>query len=134
MKKLLLALAFLLIPAIFVPTSVPAAHDLYADSYGVQVVPVGVDVYVRGYRRKDGTYVRPHYRSRPDGNPYNNFSFPGNKNPYTGKVAPGNPDTYLRRYYGRGSNRRGIAPIAPLAPTPGSRGLKYDWENFDLIK
>ena len=22
-------------------------------------------VYVRGYRRKDGVYVRPHYRSRP---------------------------------------------------------------------
>jgi len=31
------------------------------------------DVYVRGYYRKDGTYVRPHYRSKPDGVKYNNY-------------------------------------------------------------
>lgn len=31
------------------------------------------DVYVDGYSRKDGTYVEPHYRSAPDGNPYNNY-------------------------------------------------------------
>jgi hypothetical protein len=59
------------------------------------------DTYVRGYFRSDGTYVQPHYRSSPDGNPYKNWSFPGNVNPHTGKVAPGNPDTYLRNYYGR---------------------------------
>ncbi len=58
-------------------------------------------VYVDGYYRKDGTYVQPHYRSNPDGNPYNNWSFPGNTNPYTGKVATGNPDTYLDNYYNR---------------------------------
>lgn len=58
-------------------------------------------VYVRGYTRKDGTYVQPHYRSNPDGNPYNNWSYPGNTNPYTDKVASGNPDTYLRNYYDR---------------------------------
>ncbi|UII28757.1 hypothetical protein LVD15_10120 [Fulvivirga maritima] len=56
-------------------------------------------VYVNGYYRKDGTYVKPHYRSNPDGNPYNNWSYPGNVNPYTGKVATGNPSTYLRNYY-----------------------------------
>ena len=55
-------------------------------------------VHVRGYYRKNGTYVSPHYRSNPDGNPYNNWSFPGNVNPFTGKVAPGNPSTYLKRY------------------------------------
>lgn len=33
------------------------------------------DVYVRGYYRRDGTCVRPHWRSDPDGNPYNNWSF-----------------------------------------------------------
>lgn len=31
------------------------------------------DVYVHGYSRSDGTYVQPHYRSAPDGNPYNNY-------------------------------------------------------------
>ena len=60
-------------------------------------------VRVKGYFRKDGTYVQPHYRSNPDGNPYNNWSFPGNINPFTGKVAPGNPDTYLSNYYGNGT-------------------------------
>lgn len=31
------------------------------------------DVYVNGYYRKDGTYVRPHYRSSPDGAKSNNY-------------------------------------------------------------
>ena len=57
------------------------------------------DVYVHGYLRGNGTYVQPHFRSNPDGDPYNNWSFPGNVNPYTGRVAPGNPDTYLDHYY-----------------------------------
>jgi hypothetical protein len=65
---------------------------------------VDAQVKVKGYYRKDGTYVRPHYRSNPDGNPYNNWSFPGNTNPYTGKTANGNPDTYLRNYYNRTSS------------------------------
>ena len=30
-------------------------------------------VSVRGYTRSDGTYVNPHIRSYPDGNPYNNY-------------------------------------------------------------
>lgn len=61
-------------------------------------------VKVRGYYRKDGTYVQPHYRSNPDGNPYNNWSYPGNTNPYTGKTATGNPNTYLENYYNRSSS------------------------------
>ena len=43
------------------------------------------DVRVRGYYRSNGTYVQPHYRSNPDGNPYNNWSTYPNVNPYTGK-------------------------------------------------
>jgi len=31
------------------------------------------DVFVRGYYRKDGTYVRPHIRSSPDGFKWNNY-------------------------------------------------------------
>lgn len=56
-------------------------------------------VHVSGYYRKNGTYVQPHYRSSPDGNPYNNYSYPGNYNPYTGRFAKGDPSTYLNRYY-----------------------------------
>lgn len=53
---------------------------------------------VRGYFRRDGTYVQPHQRSNPDGNPYNNYNFPGNYNPNTGRTTPGDPDRYLERY------------------------------------
>ena len=31
------------------------------------------DVWVNGYYRSDGTYVRPHYQSRPDGQRWNNY-------------------------------------------------------------
>lgn len=42
-------------------------------------------VRVRGYTKKDGTYVAPHYRSDPDSKKSNNWSTKGNSNPYTGK-------------------------------------------------
>jgi hypothetical protein len=72
-------------------------------------------VSVKGYYRKDGTYVQPHYRSNPDGNPYNNWSFPGNTNPYTGETATGAPNAYLNNYYG-GSSSGATLPSYP-APT-----------------
>lgn len=55
--------------------------------------------YVSGYFLSNGTYVAGHYRSCPDSNPYNNYSFPGNYNPNTGRISRGSPDTYLRNYY-----------------------------------
>ena len=61
-------------------------------------------ISVRGYYRSNGTYVQPHYRSNPDGNPYNNWSYPGNTNPYTGETAGGNPSTYLENYYSNSSD------------------------------
>ena len=66
-------------------------------------VPVTIfagDVYVKGYYRSDGTYVQPHYRSAPDGNPYNNYSSPGNINPYKNKsLSPSTGDVYVKGYY-----------------------------------
>lgn len=38
------------------------------------VTPAEAQVHVRGHYRSNGTYVQPHYRSSPDGNPYNNYS------------------------------------------------------------
>lgn len=35
-------------------------------------------VKVKGYVKKDGTYVSPHVRSNPDGYKYNNYSSYGN--------------------------------------------------------
>jgi hypothetical protein len=54
---------------------------------------------VRGYYRRDGTYVQPHQRSNPDRSPYNNYNFPGNYNPNTGTITPGSQERYLERYY-----------------------------------
>jgi hypothetical protein len=36
------------------------------------------DVHVKGYYRKDGTYVRPHIRSAPDSYKWNNYGPSGN--------------------------------------------------------
>lgn len=51
----------------------------------VPVLGHAADTYVRGYFRRDGTYVQPHYRSAPDGNVWNNYSTYPNINPYTGE-------------------------------------------------
>lgn len=85
-------------------------------------------VKVRGYYRKDGTYVKPHYRSKPDGNPYNNWSYPGNTNPYTGKTATGNPETYLRNYYDRSSSSSGSSTYNNSQSTysPPANSSSYD--------
>src|SRR6266481_9066156 len=72
--------------------------------FAIGLQGLSAQVRVRGYYRKDGTYVQPHTRTSPDGNPYNNYSFPGNYNPNTGMITPGNPETYLRRYYSMRSN------------------------------
>lgn len=54
-------------------------------------------VYVKGYFRKDGTYVAPHYRTNPDSKITNNYSYPGNYNPNTGKIT-GGTSTYTPSY------------------------------------
>ncbi len=88
-------------------------------------------VRVKGYYRKDGTYVRPHYRTAPDGNPYNNYSYPGNYNPNTGKVTTGNPSTYLQRYYNRSSSTSSSVPTYNqsyrLSPSKNVKELRFNW-------
>ena len=61
-------------------------------------------VSVEPYTRKDGTYIDGHYRSNPDGNPYNNWSYPGNTNPYTVRQGTGDPNKYLERYNTHGNS------------------------------
>lgn len=56
------------------------------------------DVRVRGYYRSNGTYVRPHYRSDPDGNFYNNWSTYPNINPYTGAIGTRRTPSYSSGY------------------------------------
>ena len=45
------------------------------------------DTYVKGYTRSDGTVVKGHYRSSPNGTVTDNYSYYGNTNPYTGKTG-----------------------------------------------
>lgn len=80
------------------PSSAPAPTQTTVSPPSISGKYSSSDVYVSGYYRKNGTYVRGHYRSKADGNPYNNYSYPGNYNPYTGKIAKGSPVSYLRRY------------------------------------
>jgi hypothetical protein len=41
--------------------------------------------HVKGYYKSNGTYVAPHYRSKPNNTQRDNYSTYGNYNPYTGK-------------------------------------------------
>ena len=49
------------------------------------------DSYVKGYTRKDGTYVEPHYRSSPNNSKFDNYSTKGNVNPYNGNEGTVDP-------------------------------------------
>lgn len=53
--------------------------------------PVDAASRVRGYTKKNGTYVQPHYKSSPDKSKFNNYSTKGNYNPYTGKKGVVDP-------------------------------------------
>jgi hypothetical protein len=53
------------------------------------------DVQVKGYYRKDGTYVRPHVRSSPDNQKWNNY-------------GPSKNDSELMNPRSRDSDRDGI--------------------------
>lgn len=44
-------------------------------------------VSVKGYYRKNGTYVKPHQRTRPNNTITDNYSYKGNVNPFTGVVG-----------------------------------------------
>lgn len=52
---------------------------------------------VKGYTRKDGTYVKPHYRTNRNNTNRDNYSTKPNVNPHTGKrgyINPDNKSTY----------------------------------------
>ncbi len=82
-------------------------------------------VHVNGYYRSNGTYVQSYERTAPDGNPYNNYSYPGNYNPNTGKITGGSAATYLNNYYnhstgGSYSTYNYSIPTTPSCPSMAS--------------
>ncbi len=56
-------------------TSTPHPYTGYGSGLSNYGVSSGGTVHIRGYMRKDGTYVRPHTRSAPDGIKSNNRSY-----------------------------------------------------------
>lgn len=46
---------------------------------------------VRGYVRRDGTYVAPHVQTNPNNTRLDNWSTRGNVNPYTGVAGTKDP-------------------------------------------
>jgi hypothetical protein len=52
----------------------------------------GSSIFVHGYTKKNGTYVKPHHRTRPNKTKKDNWSTKGNVNPYTGKKGTKSPD------------------------------------------
>lgn len=51
----------------------------------------GNTTHVRGYTKKNGTYVAPHRRTKPDKSKSNNWSSKGNTNPDTEKAGTKEP-------------------------------------------
>ena len=64
---------------------------------GTALQSVHAQVHVRGQYR-NGKYVKPHYRSNPDGVFSNNWSTKGNINPYTGEEGRRDAAEGLRRF------------------------------------
>lgn len=65
----------------------------------------GFNVYsysrTKGYVKKNGVYVAPHYQTKPDRSKINNWSTKSNINPYTGKR--GNKSSYILKKKPKGS-------------------------------
>lgn len=71
------------------------------------VASASAQVHVRGYFRKDGTYVAPYVRSSPNHTKADNYSTQGNYNPYTGQAGTSSPYPQAQP-----------APSFYVAPTP----------------
>jgi hypothetical protein len=83
--------------------------------YGANSGPVSV----KGYTRKDGTYVAPHVRSAPNSTKSDNYSTAGNINPYTGKAGtkPGDSAPTVSSLTESGRETPSAAPSATTMAT-----------------
>lgn len=89
-------------------------------------VSVSAQVRVKGYVNKNGTYVAPHYRSKPNSTTLDNYSTRGNYNPYTGQV--GSKDPYANPYGSTFGSRRSSSPSSS---TYGSTSSDNDDSGYD---
>lgn len=73
---------------------------------------------VRGYTRKDGTYVAPHMQTNPNSTKLDNWSTRGNVNPYTGREGTVDP-------YKSQSPSSTRSPYSPYSPGSTSTRNQY---------
>jgi hypothetical protein len=83
MKKLALIISLaLFIPPVFAKQSSSDGYKSNGSSKSNNV---------RGYTKKDGTYVAPHNRTNPNNTQRDNWTSKPNQNPYTGKDGTKEP-------------------------------------------
>ncbi len=78
---------FLILTAVIFTASLSLSHDAYARGKG------SGSTHVRGYTKKNGTYVQPHRRTSPNNTKLDKYSTKGNTNPYTGKSGTVDPNS-----------------------------------------
>jgi hypothetical protein len=115
MKTFIRRFSFLFIALGFVGAfSVSLAKSHSGSSSGV--------VHVKGYIKKDGTYVAPHDRTAPNHTKNDNWSTKGNVNPETGKAGTKNGDA------GSATNPRTGGPASEQSDKPGAN--HQNWEKI----
>jgi hypothetical protein len=91
-------------------------------------IPAFAGQHVNGYTRSNGTYVRPYYRSSPNGTVTDNFSYKGNVNPYTGAVGTNRYIHDKTSPYYQGPDSHGRVGHSGAPPFQG-RGQGYGSSN-----
>jgi len=76
-------------------------------------------VSVKGYTRKDGTYVAPYQRTAPNSTRDDNYSTRGNINPYTGEpgTKPRDAEAAIPRYTAPAPVRPESSSLPATKPT-----------------
>lgn len=108
-----------------VPQTFLYERQLATSASDARVLPSSssTTVNVRGYFRKDGTYVAAHKRTPPDGNFNNNWSTQGNVNPYTGEVGTKKQSRWIiaLKWIGVGAALGGLMYLDAKYPTATAR-------------
>jgi len=58
---------------------------LFSFLFSASFVFAQTSVWQNGYTKKNGTYVKGHYKTKSNGTNWDNYSTKGNTNPHTGK-------------------------------------------------
>ena len=107
--------AWVVVGAVFVLGLSEAHASGGGRSHGLPRIKSSSDVFVRGYQMANGTAVKSHMRSHPDGDVFNNWSTRSNVNPDTGKIGTVDPYRVLARSAANENKSSANAPGRPVA-------------------